>query len=102
MAPPKDRTEKLHRYLEYLHRHLLGEEEEEEEEEQSYGCIICGNPPFFIGHMEISNPNRMIVYCLCRECYEKPESENIAEKIIRYYEATKKDTPNLIDHLGEC
>lgn len=76
--------------------------EEEKEDELPYGCLICGDRPFFIGHIEKSDPNRMLVYCLCRECYEKPESDSIVEKIISYYETTGIDNPNLLDHSGEC
>jgi len=75
---------------------------EEKEEELPYGCLICGNRPYFIGHIEKSNPNRMLIYCLCWECYEKPESDNIVKKIISYYETTRKDNPNILEHCGEC
>ena len=98
MALIKDRTEELLRNLEDLHRNLL----DEEAEEDSYGCLICGNHPFFIGHLEKSNPNRMLTYCLCSECYEKPESDAIVEKILCYYETVRKDNPDLLEHCGEC
>ncbi len=81
-----------------LQRYLL----EEKGDELPYGCLICGNRPFFIGHIEKSNPNRMLIYCLCWECYEKSESDSIVEKIISYYETTGIDNPNLLDHSGEC
>lgn len=65
-------------------------------------CLICGNIPFFIGLIEKSNPNRMLIYCLCLECYENSESDRAAKKIIDYYETTRKENPNLIEHIGEC
>ncbi len=73
-----------------VHQYLL----EEKEGELPYGCLICGNHPFFIGHIEKSNPNKMLIYCLCWECYENSESDSIVEKIISYYETTRKDNPN--------
>ena len=81
-----------------IHQYLS----EENEDELPYGCLICGEHPFFIGHIEKSNPNQMLVYCLCSKCYEKPESESIVEKIIGYYETAGKDDSNLLDHCGEC
>lgn len=83
---------------EYLHHHIKAEAEEE----SSYACLICGTLPFFIGYLEKSNPNRMLVYCLCFECYEKPESEITVEKIIDYHESARLDNPNLLDLWGEC
>ena len=91
MAPLKDIPEDLHRYL-----------SEEEGEELIHACLICGNFPFFIGHIERSDTNRMLIYCLCQECYEKPESDGIVEKIICYYETTMRDNPDLLNHCGEC
>ena len=85
MAPLKEIPQEVHRYI-----------LEEKEAALPYGCLICGNRPFFIGHIEKSDPNRMLVYCLCRECYEKPESDSIVEKIIGYYETTGIDNPNLL------
>ena len=90
MATLKEIPEELHQYL------------LEEKEELPYGCLICGNRPFFIGHIEKSNPNRMLIYCLCWECYENPESDSIVGKIILYYETTRKDNPNFLEHHGEC
>ena len=90
MAPLKEIPEKLHKYL------------LEEKEELPYGCLLCGNRPFFIGHIEKSNPNRILIYCLCSGCYENPESGSIVEKIIGYYETTREDNPNLLEHCGEC
>ena len=43
---------------------------EQKSEELPKLSVICGNRPFFIGDIEKSNPNRMLVYCICRECYE--------------------------------
>ena len=91
MAPLKEIPEALHRYL-----------LEEKEDELPCGCIICGDRPFFIGHIVKSNPNRMLIYCLCQKCCEKSESDSIVEKIIDYYETTRKDNPNLLYHCGEC
>ena len=91
MAPPKEIPQELHQYL-----------LEEKADELPYGCIICGNRPFFIGHIEKSDPNRMLIYCLCWECYEKQESDSIVEKIICYYETIRNDNPNLLEHFGEC
>ena len=71
---------------------------DEKEDELPYGCLICGNHPFFIGHLEKSNPHRMLIYCLCWECYEKQESDSIVKKIIGYYESTKQDNPDLLEH----
>ena len=82
---------------ERIHQYLL-----EEKEELPYGCLICGDLPFFIGHIEKSSPNRMLIYCLCFECYERPESDNAVEKIIDYYEITRNNNPNLLEHFGEC
>ena len=48
MAPPKGIPQELHQYL-----------LEEKEDELPYDCLICGNRPFFIGHIEKSNPNRI-------------------------------------------
>ena len=84
--------------IEELQRYLL----EEREHELPNGCLICGNRPFFTSHIEKSNPNRMILYSLCLECYEKPESGSIVIKIIDYYETTRKDNPVLLEHCGEC
>ena len=81
-----------------LHDWLL----EEEKDELPHGCLICGNRPFFIGHIEKSDPDRMLVYCLCRACYEDPDSDRIVEKIISYYETIRIHNPNLLDHYGEC
>ena len=72
---------------EKIHQYLL----EEKEDVLPYGCLICGNLPFFSGHIEKSYPKRMLIYCLCWECYEKPESDSIVGKIISYYETTRKD-----------
>ena len=80
-----------------IHQYLL-----EEKEELPNGCLICGDLPFFIGHIEKSSPNRMLIYCLCFECYERPESDNAVEKIIDYYEITRNNNPNLLEHFGEC
>jgi hypothetical protein len=99
MVPSRDRTEDLLLDLEDLRRDLLYEKEVEE---QSYRCFICGNHPFFTGSIEKSNPNRSFRYRLCRECYEKPESKSIVEKIINYYETTLRCNPSLLDHWGEC
>jgi hypothetical protein len=90
MAPLRVIPEDIHRYL-----------SEEEKEELSYRCLICGDHSFFIGHLEKSNPNRMLIYCLCRECYEKPESEGMVEKILHYYETVRKDNSDLSDRCGE-
>ena len=98
MAILKDSAEDLLLDLEDLNRNLF----EDEEDEQSYGCLICGNHPFFVGHSEKSNPNRLLRYWLCRECYEKPESESIVKKIIDYYETTRRFNPNLLDQSGTC
>ena len=98
MAPPMDRTDDLLRDLENLHRNLL----EEQKGEHSYECLICGNRPFFIGNIEKSNPNRSLVYCLCSECYEDPESDSIVEKILCYYETVRKNNPDLLEHCGQC
>ena len=68
--------------IEELQRYLL----EEREHELPNGCLICGNRPFFTSHIEKSNPNRMILYSLCLECYE----------------TTGKDNPDLLEHCGEC
>ncbi len=81
-----------------IHQYIL----EEKEDELPNGCLICRNRPFFIGHIEKSNPNQMLIYCLCWECYENPESDSIVEKILDYYEATRKDNPNLLERCGEC
>ena len=81
MAPLKEIPENIHRYV-----------SEEEGVELAYECLICGNHPFFIGCLEKSNPNRMLIYCLCRECHEKHESDSTVEKIINYYETVRKDT----------
>jgi hypothetical protein len=75
---------------------------DKKEDELPYGCLICGNHPFFIGNLEKSNPHRMLTYCLCSECYEKPESDTIVEKIIDFYETARIHNPNLLDHCGEC
>ena len=91
MAPLNKIPEKIHQYL-----------LEEKEKELPDRCLICGDRPFFIGHIEKSNPHRMLIYCLCWDCYEKPETDSIVEKIIDYYETIKKDNPNLIEHCGEC
>ena len=80
IAMLKEIPEKIHQYL-----------IEENENVLPYDCIICGNRSFFIGHIKKSYPNRMLIYCLCWECYEKPESDNVVEKIISYYENTRKD-----------
>ena len=98
MAPLMDRTDDLLRDLENLHRNLS----EEQKGEHSYECLICGNRPFFIGHIEKSDPNRMLIYCLCSECYGKPEFNTIVEKIIDFYETARIDNPNPLDHCGEC
>jgi len=81
-----------------IHRYVL----DEKEAALPYECIICGNHQFFIGYIEKSNPNRIVIFCLCSECYEKPESEKIVKKILDYYEITRKDNPDLIKHCGEC
>ena len=81
-----------------IHQYLL----EEKEDELPYGCLICGSQPFFIGHIEKSDPTRMLIYCLCWECYENPESDSIVDKIISYYETNKKDNPNPLEHCGAC
>jgi len=91
MTPLKEIQESLHRYL-----------IEEEKAELPDGCLICGKRPFFIGHIDKSNPNRMLIYCLCWECYEKQESDSIVEKITSFYETTRKDNPDLLEHCGEC
>ena len=49
-------------------------------------CLICGNHPFMIGLFNKLETKRMLVYCLCVDCYKNPESEEIVEKIIRHYE----------------
>jgi len=87
----KEIPENLHRYL-----------SEENGDELTYECLICGDHPFFIGHIEKSNPNRMLIYCLCSKCYENPESDSIVEKILCYYETVRKDNPDLLEHCGEC
>ena len=74
-----------------VHRYIL----EEKEAAIPDGCLICGNLPFFIGLLEKSNPNRMLIYCLCSGCYEIPESAGIVEKIISYYETVRKDHPDI-------
>jgi hypothetical protein len=80
-----------------VHRYIL----EDKEAALPYGCLICGDRPFFIGYIEKSNPNRMLIYCLCCKCYENPKSDSVVEKIISYYEITRKDNPNLLEHCGE-
>ena len=65
-------------------------------------CIICRGHSSFIGYIEKSNPKRMLIYCLCRECFENPDSDSAVEKIIDYYEATRKDCPDLLKFHGEC
>ncbi len=91
MAPLKEIPQEIHRYI-----------LKEKDDELQYDCLICGNRPFFIGHIEKTEPNRMLIYCLCSGCYENPESDTIVEKIISYYETTRKDNPSLIEHYGEC
>jgi hypothetical protein len=81
-----------------IHQYLL----EKKEDELPYRCLICGNRPFFIGHIEKSNPTRMLIYCLCWDCYEKPDSDSAVEKIISYYEITRQHSPNLLEHFGKC
>ncbi len=88
----------LNKIPEGIHQYLLGEKEEI----LPCGCLICGNRPFFIGHIEKSNPSRMLIYCLCWQCYEDPESDSAVEKIICYYETTRRYNPNLLEHCGEC
>ena len=68
----------------------------EREAKIPHQCLICGNRPFFIGYIEKSYPNRMLIYCLCRECFENTDSADAVEKIIDYYEATRKDNPDLL------
>lgn len=91
MAPLKEIPEGIHQYL-------LGEKEEK----LPHCCLICGNHPFFIGYIDKSNPNRMLIYCLCRECYEEPEADITVGKIISYYETRGGDNPGLTEHRGEC
>ena len=98
MAPPKDIKEELIGDLEDFHRNLL---EEEDEEERSYGCLICGNHPFFFGHFENSKSKLIFRYCLCSECYEKPETEGIVKKIFDHYGTTCRWNPSLLNHWGE-
>ena len=83
MSPLEKLPEKIQEYL--LDEKIAG---------LPYGCIICGNRPFFIGNIERSDPKRMLVYCLCLKCYKDPESEYIVKKIIDHYETTtKKSSP---------
>ena len=81
-----------------VHQYIL----EEKEAALPDGCLICGSRPFFIGRLEQSNPNRMLIYCLCSGCYENPESASIVEKIISYYETARKDPPNILAPRGVC
>ena len=90
MSPLKEIPEGIHQYL-----------SEENEEELPHGCLICGKSPFFIGHIEKSNPNRMLIYCLCCECYREPEADITVEKIIFYYETKRGDNPGLTEHRWE-
>jgi hypothetical protein len=87
----------LKEILEDLDRDLA-----EEKEELLPRCFICGYPPYFTGHLEKSNPTRLLKYYLCQECYQNPESLSIVEKIICYYETTIRDNPDLLNHCGEC
>jgi len=75
---------------------------EENSEELPNPCLICGNSPFFIGHIKKLNPNRILIYCLCEACYENPESDNSVKKIICYYETIRKNNQNLLEYCGEC
>ena len=81
---------------------LDGDLPSQKDDELTYACIICGNHPFFLGHIEKSNPNRLLDYSLCVKCYNDPNSHRIAEKIINYYETTVRCNPSLLDHWGEC
>ena len=74
----------------------------DEGEKLPSSCLICGNRPFFIGHIEKSNPKQMLIYCLCWECCENPESNIIVEKIIDYYETIRKDNSIRSAYYGEC
>ena len=81
-----------------VHRYIV----EEKEAALPYGCLICGSPPFFIGYIEKSSPNQMLIYSLCSECYAKQESAGVVEKIIGYYETTRKNTPILLVRREAC
>jgi hypothetical protein len=81
-----------------VHRYIL----EDKEAVLPNRCLICGNHPFFVGHIEKSFPTRMLIYCLCKGCYEKTESAVIVEKIICYYETTRSVNPKLLEHRGAC
>ena len=74
---------------------------EEIEDDLPSVCLVCGNSPFFIGYIEKTNPTRMLIYCLCNECYEELEADITVNKIICYYEAKRKNIPGLTRHLRE-
>ena len=91
MAPLNEIPEGIHKYL-----------LEEKEEELPYGCLICGQQPFFIGHIEKPDTNGMLIYCLCWDCYEDPESERAVERIIYFYETARNENPNIVEQCGTC
>lgn len=54
-------------------------------------CLICGGPPEVTGLFVPLDPiswggfpgkTRIFKYCLCRACFEKPDTPGRAEKII--------------------
>ena len=75
---------------------------EQKPEELPKHCLICGNHPFFVGLFDKPEINRMLIYCLCIDCYENPDYEGTVEKIICHYETTKRCNPNLLDYCGRC
>lgn len=91
MAPLKAIPENLHQYV-----------LNEKEDTLPYRCLICGDRPYFTGYIEKSNPIRILLYRLCQECFENPDSDNAVERIIDYYETTRKDSPDLLEYCGEC
>ena len=83
---------------EKIYQYLL----EEKEDELPKGCLVCGNRPYFIGYIEKSKPNRMLIYCLCTECYLESEADITVEKIISYYESKGGYNSDLFEHPGKC
>ena len=81
-----------------IHNWLL----EEKGAELPRVCIICRDPAFFTGSLDRTNPRQMLIYCLCRDCYEKSASASTVEKIIYFYESIEKADSDFSDQCGDC